>query len=153
MKGTSRWIWLILTASPLLTAALWMDNQPSYRTYRVPILLPPAGSVPVSGREASMKEAGKLNPVQSSVASLAQGQRLFEINCAMCHGHTSGKPGPVGLKLTPPPPGLDRGMVQGLSDRDIFQAMTLGFGRMPSFRGKLSAVERWSLVDFLRTRR
>ena len=150
MKGTSKWIWFLLVVSPLLTAALWMDNQPSHRAYRAPALRAPAGSVPVSGREAA--EAGKLNPVPSSAANLALGKALFTINCAMCHGATSAKPGPVGQKLVPPPPGLDRAMVQGLSDPEIFQALTLGFGRMPPFRDKLSVVERWSLVNYLRTR-
>ena len=113
MIGTSRW--LILAAAPLLTAALWMDNQPSYKAYRAPIVLAPTGSVPVSGKESTAKQFGKLNPVPSSATSLALGKTLFEINCAMCHGPSSAKPGPVGLKLTPPPPGLDRGMVQRLS--------------------------------------
>jgi mono/diheme cytochrome c family protein len=152
MTGTSRWIWLLLAASPLLTAALWMDHQPGYRAYRAPVLRAPAGSVPVSGREAAGEESGKLNPVPSNAASLAQGKALFAINCAMCHGATSAQRGPVGLKLAPPPPGLDRSMVQGLSDPEIFQALTLGFGRMPPFRDKLTAAERWSLVNYLRTR-
>jgi mono/diheme cytochrome c family protein len=152
MTGTSRWIWLILAAAPLLTAALWMDDQPSYRAYKAPILLAPAGSVPVSGRETTGKEAGKQNPLPSSAATVAQGKALFEINCAMCHGPTSSKPGPVGQKLTPPPPGLGRDMVQGLSDQDIFKALTNGFGRMPTFRDKLTVLERWSLINYLRTR-
>jgi mono/diheme cytochrome c family protein len=149
MKGTSKW--LILAAAPLLMAALWMDDQPSFKPYRAPIVLSPAGSVPVSGKESS-KQTAKVNPVPSSAASLALGKTLFEINCAMCHGASSAKRGPVGLKLTPPPPGLERGMVQGLSDPDIFNAITLGFGRMPPFRDKLTALERWSLINYLRTR-
>jgi mono/diheme cytochrome c family protein len=151
MTVTSRLTGLILVASPLLTAALWMDNQPSYRPYRSPALLAPAGSVPVTGRESG-KEAGQPNLVPPSPEALARGRALFDINCAMCHGPTSARPGPVGLKLTPPPPGLDRNMVQGLSDAVIFQALTQGFGRMPSFRDKLTVSERWSLVNFLRTR-
>jgi len=152
MTSTSRLLWLLLVASPLLTGALWMDNQPGYRAYRAPALRAPAGSVPVTGREASGAQSGKVNPVRSSAASLSLGKALFAINCAMCHGATSARRGPVGLKLEPPPPGLDRAMVQGLSDPEIFQALTLGFGRMPPFRDKLSVVERWSLVSYLRTR-
>jgi hypothetical protein len=69
-----------------------------------------------------------------------------------CHCATSAKPGPVGSKLAPPPSGLDRGMVQGLSDSDILRALAEGFGRMPSFRDKLTLVERWTLINNLRTR-
>jgi mono/diheme cytochrome c family protein len=108
--------------------------------------------VPVTGREAAIELSGKRNPVPPDAAALARGKVLFSINCALCHGASSSSPGLVGRKHTPPPPGLGHTMVQGLSDAEIFQALTLGLGRMPSFRDKLTPGERWSLVDFLRTR-
>jgi hypothetical protein len=44
-------------------------------------------------------------------------------------------------------------MVNGLSDSTIFKAITFGFGRMPVFKDKLLPEERWSLVNFIRTRK
>ncbi len=143
---------VILVAAPLLMAALWMDNQPSYKPYEPPIVAPPAGSVPVSGKANGEPRSGTPNPVKPTAESLAQGKMLFDINCALCHGQSSAKPGPVGAKLKPPPPSLDHGMVQGLSDPAIFKAVTRGFGRMPPFRDKLTPLERWALVNYLRTR-
>jgi mono/diheme cytochrome c family protein len=134
-------------------AALWMDDQPSYKTYKAPVPAAPAGSVTVSGGDAVEQPSGVRNPVPPAAASLAQGKALFEINCLMCHGPTSAKPGPVGQKLVPPPPGLDASMVGGLSDSALFNAITQGFGRMPPFRDKLTPAERWKLVNFLRTRK
>ncbi len=142
---------LLILAAPLLTAAIWLDKQPSYKPYQAPVLAPPAGSVPVTGKEIVPQGEFK-NPVASTPASLAQGKALFEINCVICHGITSAERGPVGKKLSPPPPGLGHDMVQGLSDAAIFRAVTLGFGRMPPFQGKLTPGERWNLVNFLRTR-
>lgn len=144
---------LVMAMAPLLMAALWMDRQPSYKPYQAPVLAPPAGSVPVTGREIVSQGAALKNAVPSTAESLAQGKTLFDINCAMCHGQTSTEPGPVGKKLTPPPPGLDHEFVQGLSDSAIFNAVTFGFGRMPLFQDKLSPRERWCLVNFLRTRK
>lgn len=140
---------MVAVAAPLLMAAIWMDRQPGYRPYQPPVLTPPAGSVPVSGNEVAPVA---INPVPSSPASVAEGKQLFEINCAMCHGQTSREPGPVGKKLIPPPPGLDREMVRRLGDADIYKAITRGFGRMPPFREKLEPRERWLLVTYLRTR-
>ena len=151
MKRSPKLVVLVAVA-PLLVAAIWMDDQPSYRAYEAPVLAPPVTAVPVTGREIVSPESVLKNPVSPSKESLGQGKILFDINCAMCHGHSSTKPGPVGLKLTPPPPGLDHGTVRNLSDTDIFKAITFGFGRMPSFRDKLVPRERWSLVNFLRTR-
>ncbi|HEY6871935.1 MAG TPA: cytochrome c [Geobacteraceae bacterium] len=143
----------VLAVSPLLVAALWMDEQPSYKAYKAPVLSPPADSVPVSGKEIVSRESELHNPVAPTAASVAQGKMLFEINCAMCHGHTSVQRGPVGQKLKPPPPGLAPEMVQGLRDSDIFKAITFGFGRMPPFRERLMSPERWDLVNFLRSRK
>jgi mono/diheme cytochrome c family protein len=144
---------VLIAVAPLLMAAMWMDRQPSYKPYQAPVLSPPAGSVPVSGRETVSQDAELKNPVARAPVSLEQGKALFAINCAMCHGQSSAEPGPVGKKLIPPPPGLDHDLLQGLSDSAIFKAVTFGFGRMPVFRDKLSLKERWDLVNFLRTRR
>jgi mono/diheme cytochrome c family protein len=143
---------VILVASPLLLAALWMDHQPSYKPYQAPVLAPPANAVRFSGTEIVSPQAGLQNPVVPTAASVAQGKMLFDINCAMCHGQTSARPGAVGNKLKPPPPGLNRELVQGRGDSHIFTAITNGFGRMPPFKDKLAPLERWDLVNFLRTR-
>jgi mono/diheme cytochrome c family protein len=143
----------ILAIVPLLMAAIWMDDQQSYKPYKAPVLAPPAGAVPVTGKEIVSQTSELKNPVPPTVASLAEGKALFETNCLICHGQTSAERGPVGKKLVPPPPGLDHDMVKGLSDSTIFKAITFGFGRMPVFQDKLTAEERWNLVNFLRTRK
>ena len=151
MKPIARLV--ILAAAPLLMAALWMDKQPSYKPYQAPLLSPPSDSVPVTGREIVSQGSDLKNPITPTATSLERGKTLFTINCAMCHGQTSAERGPVGKKLSPPPPGLDRDLVRERSDAHIFKAITFGFGRMPSFKDKLSPGERWDLVNFLRTRK
>jgi mono/diheme cytochrome c family protein len=144
---------IVLAAAPLLLAALWMDEQPSIRPYEAPLPAPPAGSVPVSGRESVTQQSELRNPVAATADSAARGKALFEINCALCHGTTSRETGPVGKKLIPPPPGLDQEKIRGLNDSEIFKAVTFGFGRMPPFKGKLTPRERWDLVNHLRARK
>ena len=143
----------LLVAAPLVMEPLWMDKQPSHKAYEAPVLAPPAGAVPVSGKELVSQQAELKNSVTPTKGNLAQGKTLFDINCAMCHGQISAERGPVGKKLLPPPPGLDHDLVRGLSDSAIFKAITSGYGRMPLFRDKLTPQERWSLVNFLRTRK
>jgi mono/diheme cytochrome c family protein len=143
----------LLVAALFLTAAMWMDEQPSYKAYEAPVLSSPKAAVPVSGRELVDQEADLKNPVAPDAASLSSGKILFDINCAMCHGAASADRGPVGKKLTPPPPGLDPGTVKLRSDAHIFRAVTSGFGRMPAFKDKLTPRERWDLVNFLRARK
>ncbi len=144
---------VILVFAPLLMAAIWLDKQPSYKPYQAPVLAPPASAVPVEGKEIISPESVPKNPVPPNMKSVAEGAKLFDINCAMCHGLTSAERGPVGKKLKPPPPGLDQNMVKVLSESDIFKAVTFGFGRMPPFNDKLSPNERWNLVNFLKKSR
>lgn len=151
MKRISNFI--IFAAAPLLMAAIWMDDQQSYKPYKAPVLAPPADAVPVSGKELVSRDAELKNPVTPTAASVSQGKALFDTNCAMCHGTTSVERGPVGKKLVPPPPGLDHDLVRSRSDSHIFKAVTFGFGRMPRFQDKLTPEERWNLVNFLRTRK
>jgi mono/diheme cytochrome c family protein len=143
---------MIILVVPLLMAAIWLDDQQSYKPYEAPVLSPPAGAVPTTGKEIISQDSVVKNPVASTPESLAEGKTLFETNCLICHGRTSAARGPVGNKLNPPPPGLDHDMVNGLNDSTIFKAITFGFGRMPAFQDKLQPGERWSLVNFLRTR-
>ncbi len=151
MKNISMLV--ILVAAPLLIAAIYMDDQQSFKPYKAPVLSAPAGAVPVTGKEIVSQESELKNPLTATAASLSQGKTLFDTNCAMCHGETSTERGRVGKKLVPPPPGLDHDTLKGLSDAAIFKAVTLGFGRMPPFQDKLTPGERWSLVNFLRARK
>lgn len=150
MTKTARVI--ILAAAPLLMASYWMDKQPSYKPYQTPVLTPPATAVPFSAKQIDSSQSGLQNPVSPTNASLSHGKALFDIYCALCHGQTSASPGPVGMKLKPPPPGLDRAVIKERSDSQIFNAIDNGFGRMPPFKGKISLSERRDLVNFLRTR-
>ena len=151
--GAKRFSWVaLMIITPLLMAAMWMDKQPSLKPYQAPVLSSPVGSVPITGREAITRSTEVKNPLTPTEASLADGKALFAINCAMCHGQTSAERGPVGKKLAPPPPGLDHELVHGLDDAAIFKAVTFGFGRMPPFKDKLEPLERWKLVNYLRTR-
>ena len=151
MKSMARMV--VLVVAPLLMAALWMDKQPSFKPYQAPVLAPPVTAVPFSGTEIVSSATERQNPVAPSAASLAQGQTLFANNCALCHGETSGRPGLVGSKLKPPPPGLNHDLLKERSDSQLFKVISNGFGRMPPFRAKLAPQERWHLVNFLRTRK
>lgn len=143
---------MILAIAPLLTAALWMDQQPAFKPYQEPVLVSPATAVPFAATMSVSLPGDLQNPVTPSAASLAEGKQLFTVQCALCHGETSLQPGLVGTKLKPPPPGLNAELLKQRSDAHIFNAISNGFGRMPPFKAKLSPQERWQLINFLRTR-
>jgi copper transport protein len=95
------------------------------------------------------------NPRASVPGSLENGQKLFEINCIMCHGRTGRGDGPRASEFSPPPADLTQ-HVPFHNDGTLFIWISQGIPidnepkRMPSFNDLLSEDERWDIVNYLR---
>jgi len=125
-------------------------------------LTPPEGTVAVgnpfpdiSGMTTTEQDAVP-NPVASSLASLKRGEELYNRTCATCHGMEGGGDGPVagppfgqgpfGMVL---PIGGQMSVARALTDGHIYATITLGRGRMPSYR-RISPEDRWNVVNYVR---
>ena len=128
-----------------------MHDQPSIKPMEAPRRTAPAEAVPIQGKLTVTWQTLLSNPVAADDASLQRGAELYMINCAMCHGTRKTYPGAVGKKLVPPPPSLREPRVSALSDGDLFKRIALGFGRMPAFQNQIPEMDRWHLVNYLRT--
>ncbi|MBE0597657.1 MAG: cytochrome c, partial [Desulfuromonadales bacterium] len=69
-------------------------------------------------------------------------------NCLLCHGDRD-LPGKVGERMQPPPPNLHDPRIRQLSDSDLFQRITFGFGRMPPFELRIDYTDRWHIVNYM----
>jgi len=79
---------------------------------------------------------------------LAQGERLFQSNCAACHGATGHGDGPAARSLNPPPVNFtDRARASQRSVFGLEQVIDQGLSgtAMPSF-SKLPVEDRWALA-------
>ena len=83
----------------------------------------------------------------------AHGAKVFANNCAVCHGTKGLGDGPAGLNLNPRP----RNMVEGKwkvggDSISLFKTLQNGIAgsSMASF-AHLPAIDRWSLVQFVRS--
>ena len=69
-----------------------MHYQPSYRVQEGPRILPPEGSVPITGREVEFKSAEEYQALEipSEIASdaqaLSRARDTYDANCLVCHG-------------------------------------------------------------------
>ena len=125
-----------------------MQEQPSYQPQEMPRLHSPVGSVP---RDSRAVMAAK--PENERVSS---GARLFQINCAHCHGAQATGEGPVAPYLKEKPTNLHHPDVQRLSEDAIYDTVTYGLaveGKdvMPPFTGELSASERRSVARYVKS--
>lgn len=124
---------------------------------------PPEGAVSLS--EAPLPDPASMsfaeqdaipNPVPVSLASLKNGETLYNRYCSTCHGPkghgdgpVAGPPfgtGPFGLVL---PVGGPTSVAKAFTDGHIYTTITLGRGRMPSYR-RIAPRDRWDIVNYVR---
>jgi mono/diheme cytochrome c family protein len=127
-----------------------MEHQDSIAYGQGPRLAAPAAAIPVQGPVLIAGQPAS-EPIPATAGSLQRGQVLFGINCALCHGSGGAGNGTVGAFFSPKPADLTSDTVQGLSDNEIFLAITQGFGLMPSLAENLSPVERWDVINYVRS--
>jgi mono/diheme cytochrome c family protein len=87
-------------------------------------------------------------PALSKPDSL-EAARLFNINCAVCHGAKAENNGPVAPKI-----GGVKSIVAGspgYSDGRLFYVMTYGQNNMGSYASQLDRKQRWMIVHYIRS--
>lgn len=103
-----------------------------------------------NGYKMSAETKDPLPPLDS--AGLNEAQRLFNINCAICHGvnldaqgpmATSGKIGGIAnFKLD---------QYKKLPEGTMFHVATYGKGNMGSYASQLSKKQRWMVVQYIKS--
>ncbi len=93
------------------------------------------------------------NPIDSmSKNQMAETQRLFNINCAICHGEKGVGNGPISTggyvggvaNLTQP-------AYISMADGTMFHSIHYGKGLMGSYASQLTKQQRWMIVKYIRT--
>ena len=147
-----------------------MHYNQSYKIQEPPSLSAPAGSVPVTGRELdyTMIQAKELvNPAPETASTISQGDVLYQVNCAVCHGVTAAGDGALVLSLDDteyggrPPALTNAGPIANKSDGEVYQVISKGFGGayglppdrflMPAWEKLLTPAERWAIIRYLRS--
>jgi hypothetical protein len=128
------------------------------------LFTPPEGTVPVGwadvadpGSLPAAEQETLVNPRKRTLESLKRGEKYYNINCAICHGPTGGGDGPLAspngpiVAVLPIGPGSPMGfnLATGLTDGHIYTTISLGRGRMPSYR-RIPPEARWDLVNYIR---
>ncbi len=102
---------------------------------------------PKGGEIAKLK-----NPIPASNTSAGRGKKLFEQNCATCHGLSGNGYGPAAHAFTTQVrPLWVWSNANASADGYLFWFITNGRTDMPPWGVVLSENERWDLVNYVRT--
>jgi mono/diheme cytochrome c family protein len=100
-------------------------------------------------------EAAKLkNPVAANATSLAAGKKLYDTQCASCHGTGGTGDGKAGLTLKPRPSDLtDAEWKHGATEGEIFTLIRDGVKNtaMRGYASRMATNDIWHIVNYLRT--
>lgn len=91
------------------------------------------------------------NPVPLTAATLADGARIYEMHCALCHGGAAARISPMRAKFSPPVPQLVN-HVPGDPDANFYWVVKHGIRMtgMPSWDGILTDNQVWTVVAFIK---
>lgn len=158
-------------AAPLLALLLCacgggMVDQPRFEPFEETSFFPDGRSArpPVPGTVArgtparrglllTGGEGGALSerlPFPVTARLLARGRERFDIYCSVCHGLAGYGDGPIVQRGFPGPPSFHGEELRRAPAGRYFQAMTEGFGVMPSYSDRVSPEDRWAIVAYIR---
>lgn len=90
------------------------------------------------------------SPYHEEPLTLAQGEELFTLYCATCHGESGYGDGAAGGALGQKPANFHDTLVKSQSDGSIFWKLGTGRGNMPPFKDVFTDEQRWQLVAYIR---
>jgi cbb3-type cytochrome c oxidase subunit III len=98
-------------------------------------------------------EARKLkNPEASNAESIEAGSKLYQLNCASCHGPKGKGDGSLALSGGTPSDLTDETWDYGSTDGEIFVVIRDGVSNdMLGYKDKLKEKQMWQLVNFIRS--
>lgn len=127
---------------------IYYNNQPVAGTIKRGELFPYTPTNDSAGMLASNNVTNPLPPL-SKTDSL-EAARLFNINCAVCHGAKAEANGPIagkvgGVKSIIAPAAI------AYTDGRIFHIITYGQNNMGSYASQLDRKQRWMIVQYIRS--
>ena len=134
---------------------IYYTGQPVLGTIKrgelFPIAVAPNNTVGLIDSNALINLSSQIkNPLGPlTTADSAEASRLFNINCAICHGVKAEANGPISPII-----GGVKSIIAaspGYSDGRIFYVMTYGQNNMGSYASQLDRKQRWMIVQYIRT--
>lgn len=101
------------------------------------------------------QSAGEKNPLEPlDATNMKEAERLFLVNCAICHGTKLDGNGPLWKGGNGPFPAAPKDLlsaeIKGKGDGTLYHVMTYGKGQMGSYASQINPKQRWMIVQYIR---
>ncbi len=107
-------------------------------------------SVYYTGYDADNQLVDKI-PFKVTHRTLERGQETFNTFCSPCHDRAGTGRGMIVRRGYPQPPTYHQERLRKVKDGYIFDVITNGFARMPSYASQIPVADRWAVVAYVRT--
>lgn len=90
------------------------------------------------------------NPLPITREMLLRGRERYDVFCAPCHDRVGTGDGMIVRRGYTRPPSFHEPRLRQVPDGYLFDAITRGFGQMPSYASQVPPEDRWAIVAYLR---
>ncbi len=144
----------IALATALLAAATWTTTAAA-QPPQTPATAQPAAGTHDAGAHHHDAAAAIKNPMKATAGSIAAGKKLYDTQCATCHGDTGKGDGKLAAAMKDPKPSdlADASWKHGATDGEIFTLIrdgSKGTG-MRGYASRMKTEDLWNVVNYLRT--
>jgi mono/diheme cytochrome c family protein len=103
-----------------------------------------------------IQSAGITNPLDSVAIDMKEAERLYLVNCGICHGAKLDGNGPLWNGGDGPYPAAPKNLLgddmKALKAGTMFHVVTYGKGQMGSYASQLSTKQRWEVIAYVKSK-
>jgi mono/diheme cytochrome c family protein len=144
---------LALLALVLAAGSYWaQETQKTEEKPGPPAAAAPAAPETVHGFKLTPEDAVKKNPVKFTTVSVERGKKIYDTQCAMCHGDKGDGKGEVAQEMKLNSPDFTKpDTLAKRTDGEIFAIIGEGSEAMPGQGSRMTDTHKWNLVNYVRT--
>ncbi len=103
-----------------------------------------------------LQSASIKSPVMRSTMNIKEAERLYLVNCGICHGAKLDGNGPLwkdgdGPYTAAPKNFMDNDM-KAMAEGTMFHSVTYGKGQMGSYASQLTTNQRWDVIAYIKSK-
>jgi mono/diheme cytochrome c family protein len=143
-------------AQSRLEASAKAKNElaPFYSGMPVPGTIARGEMLPYKIGKDTAGAAGIKNPLAAADVNLKEAERLYLINCAICHGTKLDGDGPLYKGGNGPFSAKPADLIgSAMNEGSMFHVATYGQGQMGSYASQLTTQQRWAVVAYIHSKK